>query len=381
MITKFKIYEAFKNTDYYITSHDIWNIYNNLSKEAIISDLTNDFLGWVKIKEDGEEDAIVHVVKYDIAETDDPFLDTKNIYLRFTFDQFEENGFKIPITTGDRFDFNLDTDFKIVKVEEFEPRRVVTEDDPYGEEIWENKTFDEKYDLDYVFSDCYEECDADWDSAEQVAEEKINNDLKGKFIRFIEGYGKAKYGRFKDIKIDTRSGGEIEDVDYYIWIKGNISRTPVSYDNHVIEILDGPEETTKPRIRWFNKGVLEGKEEYPFEKKYSLVDLVQPYFQEYESIDLDGFSRRLNRVFKGNWVEFMVVDDDGEDVGMREGLVQSVSPSYWYDPITDLEVEFLIDGVDYKVNPEVNVIVHSIKDKDIAINKAIDPYGEEEWDD
>ena len=256
--------------------------------------------------------------------------------------------------------------------------RVFSENDPYGEEVWESvENWEEKYDLDIVFNDCWNEHAGDEEN-EQVAEEKINRDLKGKFIRFIDEYGKSKYGRFKDIKIDTSSAkDDMEGIDYYIWLRDNVSRTPVSYDNHIIKILD--EEETDTSLSWWKNGKLEEnfdqnhiEETYPFKETYDLPSICLSFASE-DDFDTIRARARFNKLFLNKMVEFTDFDTKEKIIGK----IEEIDIDDWFG---EMYFYFVVNDQKHLIDHKNDIILYLKEERKKNINTEVDPYGEEDWD-
>jgi hypothetical protein len=116
-----------------------------------------------------------------------------------------------------------------------------------------------------------------------------------------------------------------------------------------------------------------------------LHDIVPPYFIGDDSIDLEGLDKRLRRLFNNNWCIFKGKDhkDYKEEFLNLSGIVKNSWGTYYYDPQYDLEIIFeMEDGMQYEVDHESLIFVYTKEEKKIKIvDKNIDPYGEEDWED
>ena len=149
MITKFETYNesfdlddeegevemiAVKCTDDTITNKDIYDICTKKSIEAAIETL-KEYHGWVKIIADDTDDCFLYITDYKIEN------DELGLALNVWFDAYYMDGVIEDLTVHDtdNVDFYMDNDFIIIKGVEYEPKRVISKNDPYGEEIWDGR--------------------------------------------------------------------------------------------------------------------------------------------------------------------------------------------------------------------------------------------------
>ena len=231
MITKFETYNesfdlddeegevemiAVKCTDDTITNKDIYDICTKKSIEAAIETL-KEYHGWVKIIADDTDDCFLYITDYKIEN------DELGLALNVWFDAYYMDGVIEDLTVHDtdNVDFYMDNDFIIIKGVEYEPKRVISKNDPYGEEIWEdtnesiatvrkrqNYPFVEMVDLTEIvpnyFSDNYEHLDIDG----------LNNRLKRIFKKnWVEFYYIAD-----DSEMSVLEVGIINDVKATYWL-------------------------------------------------------------------------------------------------------------------------------------------------------------------
>jgi hypothetical protein len=247
----------------------------------------------------------------------------------------------------------------------------------------QKESFDlpEIIDLDNIVWDYVDSDDEEVD--ETGADAEIGRLLKGKNISFISSHGAEIKGKFESMSIDA--DGELEPCDMLFHIKVE-GESFIRMSSHNVSILKD-EETV--RIKWYKDGKLEGlSDEYPYEETYDLRDLVYNYFtNDYEDLLLNDLNKRLKKLFKNKYCKFGYCNPyDHSDNGKKdiEGLVIKAVGDYEFDP-SYLQIDFVVtdNGIStsYTVDPDKKIKVYSKEPiTKIAVDKTIDPYGEEDWE-
>lgn len=132
----------------------------------------------------------------------------------------------------------------------------------------------------------------------------------------------------------------------------------------------------------------ENKEEYPFVEYVDIMNIGYKFFDEYDYMDCLGFENRLKKLLLNNLVEFKesTEDDEIQDGRMMggkiiKGIITDINISSFFE--YEIIIKFTIENVgEFEVFPEQKVKVF-LKEERIKkeINRDIDPYGEEDWDD
>jgi len=131
--------------------------------------------------------------------------------------------------------------------------------------------------------------------------------------------------------------------------------------------------------------------EYPFTEEVSLVDIGQKCCNpDDDYVDCQQFEEILKRKVLNKLCTFYKDEEYVNPRGNIEkkkgmkitGVILSVDVTTFFD--FDVTISFMVSGhIDtYEVYPLEPVIVHLKEErKKIVVDKTLDPYGEEEWDD
>jgi len=136
------------------------------------------------------------------------------------------------------------------------------------------------------------------------------------------------------------------------------------------------------------KGVLEGKEEYPFKEKIDLYELGNSCYDPDEDFpDRNEMEAKLKRKILNQYCRFQeeiirfTVDgiEDEVEGDYIEGKIVDVEIESFFN--IDITIRFTVDNKKYKVNPYTPVEVYLKEErKKPIVDPKVDPYGEEDWE-
>jgi hypothetical protein len=123
-------------------------------------------------------------------------------------------------------------------------------------------------------------------------------------------------------------------------------------------------------------------EEYPYVYTYDMIEIGQNYADNDGFVNSFDLEKKLKRLFLNKLCEF--VETDSEDytkgAGKIKGIITNIDVNQFFD--SDVFTKFFIGEKEYDVYPyePIKVFLKEERVKKV-IDKDVDPYEEEEWDD
>jgi hypothetical protein len=129
--------------------------------------------------------------------------------------------------------------------------------------------------------------------------------------------------------------------------------------------------------------IFESIGEYPYTEIVDIMSIADKCLSANgEDFDSNEFSRKIKRKCLNKLCEFVASDESDYTIPGKKikGLVTNVYVETWFD--MDVWLKFTVNEIEYDVFYKKNVKVF-LKEKPVKklVDKTIDPYEEEDWDD